>query len=264
VTMSSLNVDELTLQIDGATLLSSVTMQINPGDICALVGPNGAGKSSLLKCLVGELSPTIGSVSLQGKPLPQWLGRERAKLLSVLPQQSALNFPFRVEEVVALGRYPHNTGIDCDRQIVAEVIEAIDINHLLGRSYTTLSGGEKQRVHLARVLVQIWRPCVLGDRYLLLDEPTAALDLAHQHMVLKVARLMAEQGVGVFVILHDLNLAAQYADKLVMLNKGHIVTSGDVEEVLTQYYIEQTFGVAVTVIPHPHTNRPLIVYNGLD
>jgi len=262
--MNLLQTDSLSLSIGSAQLLSSVNLAVIPGEVCAIVGPNGAGKTSLLKCLAGETLPSSGTVTLQGKPLQQWSEIERAMQLSVLPQQSALNFPFLVEEVVGLGRYPHATGLECDQEIISDVIGVADINHLIGRTYTTLSGGEKQRVHLARVLAQIWQPSELGGRYLLLDEPTAALDLAHQHMVLKAARFMAKQGVGVLVILHDLNLAGQYADKVVMLNKGSVVASGEIDTVLTDQYIEQVFGVSVTVMRHPHSNRPLIIHKEVE
>jgi iron complex transport system ATP-binding protein len=181
-------------------------------------------------------------------------------MIAVLPQQSLLNFSFQVGEVVALGRHPHRSGASRDAQIVDQALAAVDATRQKQRDYTTLSGGEKQRVHLARVLAQLWQGEQSLERYLLLDEPTAALDLAHQHMILSAARAMALDGVGVMVILHDLNLAAHYADSVAMLVDGRLVASGDVHSVLTQKNIEQVFGIAVSLIPHPQTERPLIIY----
>lgn len=245
-------------------LLIDVNLAVKPGSVLAVIGPNGAGKTSLLRTLTGEMVPVKGQVLLQGRPLSSWLAEQRAQLLGVLPQQSALSFPFQVDEVVALGRYPHNTGKRRDREIVEQALAAVDGSHLKSRVYTTLSGGEKQRVHLARVLAQVWEKPTLGERYLLLDEPTSALDLAHQHLILETARQMARQGVGVLVILHDLNLAAHYADWLVMIKGGRLVATGDAHQVLTPEHIQSVFGISVTVMPHPQTGRPLIVHRDLN
>jgi len=241
-------------------LLTDINLTVKPGSVLAVVGPNGAGKTSLLRTLTGEMTPVKGQVLLQGRSLSSWPAEWRAQQLGVLPQQSALTFPFQVNEVVGLGRYPHNTGKRRDREIVAQALAAVDGSHLQSRAYTTLSGGEKQRVHLARVLAQVWEKPAQGERYLLLDEPTSALDLAHQHLILETARYMARQGVGVLVILHDLNLAAHYADWLVMIKGGRLVAAGDAHQVLTPEHIQSVFGIAVTVMPHPQTGRPLIVH----
>ncbi len=242
-------------------LLTAVDLSVKPGSVLAVVGPNGAGKTSLLKTLSGEMAPSAGRVMLQDRRLSDWPPEQRARLLGILPQQSTLGFPFRVDEVVALGRYPHATGKQRDEAIVDKALSTVDASHLKARTYTTLSGGEKQRVHLARVLAQVWEASPLGERYLLLDEPTAALDLAHQHMILQTARDMAKQGVGVLVILHDLNLAAHYADWLVMLKHGKIVASGDAHQVLTAEHIAEVFGISVSLMVHPQAGCPLIVHN---
>lgn len=242
------------------TLLKDINVEIEPGSILVVVGPNGAGKTTLLNILSGELMPSGGYVTMQGRSLSNWRVEERAKILGVLPQQSLLNFSFRVGEVVRLGRYPHKTGAVHDSEVVDMALAAADAVHLRKRDYRTLSGGEKQRVHLARVLAQIWEQPPFGHRFLLLDEPTAALDVAHQHGILNVARSMAQQGVGVLLILHDLNMAAHYADRVVMLDKGEIAARGTVDEVLTEDNIKNIFGIPSTVMTHPQTGRPLIVY----
>ncbi len=258
--MTMLTADKLSLRVADRLLLDDVSLSLEPGSVLAVLGENGAGKTSLLRMLAGELQPDGGAVELLGKPLSQWSAETRAQKLAVLPQQSTLNFPFSVEEVVALGRYPHATGAERDRQIVSESLAAVDITHLQQRCYTRLSGGEKQRVHLARVLAQVWQEDGDAARFLLLDEPTAALDLAHQHSVLKVARSVARQGVGVLVILHDLNLAAHYADQLLLLKQGRLLASGAPRHVLNEENIRRCFGVTVTVMDHPSSDRPLLVY----
>lgn len=189
-----------------------------------MLGPNGAGKSSLLGALSGELSAHQGRVLLDQRELAQWEGMQRAQRLAVLPQASSLDFAFRVEEVVGLGRLPHQTGRIRDAQIVSAALAAADVGHLRDRSYLALSGGERQRVHLARVLAQLW-PGQEGQS-LLLDEPTSALDPLHQHVTLQAIRAFAEQGVAVLVILHDLNLAARYCDRVLLL-EGARSFSGD-------------------------------------
>ncbi len=250
----------LSFAIAGCPLLVKVDVTLAPGTVTAVVGPNGSGKTSLLKLLSGELAPTAGAVTLQHKDLSKWSARERAQLIAVLPQHSGLHFPFTVEDVIALGRYPHSSGQQRDHEIVEQVIAQVDAEHLRQRSYMTLSGGEKQRVHLARVLAQVWEASELGARYLLLDEPTSALDLAHQHLALATAQHMAMQGVGVLVILHDLNLAAQYADQVLLLKAGQTVAQGDSYSVFTVDNIRQVFEVDVQLMAHPQTGKPMVIH----
>lgn len=250
----------LSLQLSpGRTTLSEVSLQLNPGEVLALIGQNGAGKSSLLRLLAGELNADQGQVRLHQKPLHDWPGRDRARLLAVLPQQHSLNFAFRVAEVVALGRYPHATGRRRDDAIVAEAMALCGLTDLAGRSIDEISGGERQRVHLARVLAQIWDAQPDGHRFLLLDEPASGLDLHHQQTLFQAIREFARRGVGVLLVVHDLNLAARYADRVMLLDQGRSVCAGRPEAVLTEALIEQHFGLSVTVQPHPHHACPLII-----
>ena len=251
-------------------LLQKVSLVLQPGQVLALVGPNGAGKSTLLKLLVGELQPSAGTVLMNERPLPDWPLSERARQRAVLPQDSTLSFGFTVQEVVLLGCSPYGSGRSIyDYHIAQEALAAAAVEHLAGRSYMSLSGGERQRVQLARVLAQLWpapesSPPVqnkLPDpRYLLLDEPTASLDLAHQHATLRQAQQLARQrGLGVLAVLHDLNLAAEYADHVAILQQGRLVAQGTPFQVLTPTLIEQTFAMPAQIIPHPALNCPLIV-----
>lgn len=255
-----LSAQNVTFRLQKTQLLDAVNLTIAPGQVTAVIGPNGAGKTSLLKILSGEWQASVGTVSLQGRTLSQWPVAELAQRLAVLPQQSALDFPFLVEEVVGLGRYPHSGSKAQDAAIIHGALTAVDALHLQGRNYITLSGGEKQRVHLARVLAQVWQSPECGERYLLLDEPTSALDLAHQHVILKIARRLASEDVGVLIILHDLNLAAHYADQILMLKQGQCVAQGSAETVLTEVNIRHVFAVATNVMAHPETGKPLIVH----
>lgn len=231
-------------------LLEQVSLALRPGELLALLGPNGAGKSTLLRLLTGEARPTRGGITLDGRPLQDWPSRALARRRAVLPQSSVLAFPFTVLEVVLLGRTPHCVGSERerDRDIAWQALAAADIVPLAERLYTTLSGGERQRVQLARVLAQIWEPPRDGEvRYLLLDEPVASLDLAHQHGVLALTHRLSREGVGVLAVLHDLNLAAQYADRVAMLASGRLQAVGAPRQVLTEERVEQVFRVRARV-----------------
>lgn len=241
----------------GRRVLSDVSLVLQPGQVLGVLGPNGAGKSSLLGVLNGELAASSGEVLLDARPLASWAGRARAQRLAVLPQSSSLNFAFSVEQVVRMGRMPHDTGMAADEQIVARVLHAVDAIYLSGRSYLQLSGGERQRVHLARVLAQLW-PGADGQ-VLLLDEPTSMLDPLHQLSVLDAVRRFADQGASVLIILHDLNLAARYCDQLLLLGNGGVRASGTPGQVLQPDPLHQVFGVDVLVQPHPERGHPLII-----
>ncbi len=247
--------------VDGSDLLEDVSIHVRPGEVVAVLGPNGAGKSTLLKVLCGDLSPTKGTVSMEGRLLTSWDKKASAQVRAVLPQQSSLSFPFRVLEVALMGRSPHWRGSETQRDyaIARAALQEAGVDHLAGRLYPTLSGGEGQRVHLGRVLAQIWEAVAQMPRYLLLDEPTSSLDLAHQHQILSAARAFAERQVGVLVVLHDLNLAAQYADRVLLLKAGRAVATGPPEQVLQVCIIESVYEIPVTVIPHPHDSCPLVV-----
>lgn len=248
---------QLAVQRGACTVLSNVNLELQAGQVTGVLGANGAGKSTLLSALCGELPVAAGEVLLHGRPLADWPDLERAQYLAVLPQHSTLNFGFRVEEVVGMGRLPYSTGRQVDAQIVQAALIAADSEHLLGRSYLQLSGGERQRVHLARVLAQLW-PGGAGQ-VLLLDEPTSMLDPLHQHSILQAVRAFADQGGAVLVIVHDLNLAARYCDDLMLLNKGHVFSSGSPEQVLRSEVLQQVFGLEVLVQKHPERNHPLII-----
>lgn len=241
----------------GKHVVANIELGLAPGQMLGVLGPNGAGKSTLMGALCGELAPTHGQVLLDDIPLNQWRGPERARRLAVLPQSSTLSFAFKVEDVVAMGRLPHDSGQQRDGEIIRHALEAADALHLLGRSYLTLSGGERQRVHLARVLTQVW-PGEEGQ-ILLLDEPTSALDPLHQHTTLLAVRAFADRGGAVMVILHDLNLAARYCDHVLLLSHGRAHLSGTPKHVLTPEALMSVFGLDVLVQLHPERGHPLVI-----
>lgn len=253
-----LKASAVSVRVAGHCLIENITLALAPGDMTAVVGPNGAGKSTLLKTLSGELAPTVGAVALNGRRLCNWRSRELACRRAVLPQESSLDFPFTVQEVVLMGRSPHQSKPVHDRAIAAETMAVAGVAHLATRRYPSLSGGERQRVHLARILAQIWEPASEG-RYLLLDEPTANLDPAHQHTVLAIVRRCADQGMGVLTILHDLQLAALYANHIVVLKAGRILAQGTPWKVLHPAVIDAAFALDVSVISHPIRDCPLII-----
>lgn len=255
----ALAADNVSLLIAKTPLISQVSLRVEPGEITAILGPNGAGKTSLLRVMTGDVAASSGQVSLNRTPLEDYDPATRARCLAVLPQHSLLNFPFTATEVVMLGRTPHDAGLARDAEIVRQALAAVDGTYLAERSYTQLSGGEKQRVHLARVLAQVWESTGEGDRFLVLDEPTSSFDLAHQQLTLQVVRDLARQGMGVLLVLHDLNLAARCADQLVLMQCGHMVKSGRPAEVLQAQTIREVFDVDVHIGSHPEDDAPLVI-----
>ncbi|MGF6151191.1 heme ABC transporter ATP-binding protein [Pseudomonas fluorescens] len=252
-----LRVENLQICRGKKTVLADIDLELKPGEVLGVLGPNGAGKSTLLGALCGELHPDHGRVWLDQRELSQWDGTQRAQRLAVLPQTSTLDFAFRVEEVVGMGRLPHQTGRVRDDEIVAAALQAADVGHLSGRSYLALSGGERQRVHLARVLAQLW-PGAAGQT-LLLDEPTSMLDPLHQHTTLQAIREFADRGAAVLVILHDLNLAARYCDRILLLEGGRPHALDTPQQVLRPEPLKAVFGLDVLVQPHPERGHPLII-----
>lgn len=251
----------VSVRVGSKALIEDVSLEMPPGEVVAVVGPNGAGKSTLMKTLCGDLQPSAGEVWMEDRPLSAWAPLERAQVRAVLPQQSTLTFPFTVLEVVLMGRVPHVKSAEGPRdyEIARLSLKMAGMQQFEDRLYPTLSGGEQQRVQLARVLAQVWETPPSGSRYLLLDEPTSNLDLAHQHATLDIARRFAGEGVGVLTILHDLNLAAQYADRIVILKEARQLASGSPQAVLTPDLIQDAFGMPISVMSHPYLNCPLVV-----
>ncbi|WP_461017582.1 heme ABC transporter ATP-binding protein [Streptomyces daliensis] len=238
----------------GRTVLHDVGLAVGAGEVLALVGPNGAGKSTLLAALAGDLAADTGTVTLAGRPAADWSAPRLAMRRAVLPQSAELSFPFPVSEVVRMGRAPWagTAREDEDEAAVGAAMEAAEVTALAHRPFPTLSGGERARVALARVLAQ-------RTALLLLDEPTAALDLRHQELVLRVCRREAAAGAAVVVVLHDLGLAAAYADRVALLRASRIAALGPPAQVFTEPLLSEVYRQPVEVLAHPRSGAPLIV-----
>lgn len=242
------------------TILRDVSLSITPGRVVAILGANGAGKSTLLSVLSGELTPNTGTVTLMGRALPNWDRLELARRRACVHPVRTLEFPFLVEELVALGRHPHPPNPSIDRRCVAEAMSATEITHLAARNHTRLSTGERQRVELARALAQLGPPNLSHAAWLLLDEPTANLDLAHALLMLERLQRMARLGYGVGMVVHDLALALRFADHVVLLARGEVLASGPPDLFVDRpELLGEGFGVEATVFTHPQRGWPIVV-----
>ncbi|KWX01236.1 ABC transporter ATP-binding protein [Carbonactinospora thermoautotrophica] len=250
-----LSLRDVSVEVAGATLIRELRLDVGAGEIIGLLGPNGSGKSTALRCVYRALRPSSGVVLLDGADLSGQSLRETARRIAALTQESRMELDFTVEEVVALGRSPHQRGnlrlTARERELCRDALRRLDITHLAQRSVLTLSGGERQRVLLARALVQ--EPAVL-----VLDEPTNHLDVRHQVELLSFLRGC---GLTVLVALHDLNLAAATCHRVAVLRSGTLVASGTPAEVLTPELVRSVFGVDVTVVTHPRTGAPQLLYD---
>ncbi|MFJ1698416.1 heme ABC transporter ATP-binding protein [Streptomyces sp. NPDC088252] len=244
----------LRVRLGRRPVLDSVELTAYAGEVLALVGPNGAGKSTLLAALAADLPAESGVVRIDRRPATDWSAAELALRRAVLPQSAALSFPFPVADVVRMGRAPWagTERADEDDPAVAAAMAATEVAEFAGRPFSALSGGERARVALARVLAQ-------RAPLLLLDEPTAALDLRHQELVLRLCRERAAAGDAVVVVLHDLGLAAAYANRAAVLRDGRIAVAGPPVEVFTGELLGEVYRQPVEVFPHPRTGAPLVV-----
>ena len=240
----------------GVRILDDVTLAVNAGEVVALIGPNGAGKSTALAALAGDIRLSHGTVAIQHRDITGIPIAELGRLRSVLLQQTAVAFSYTVREVVAMGRLPWSTVAftddeQGDDEIIDGAMRAADVAHLADRDITTLSGGEQARAALARVLAQ---RCGI----VMLDEPTASLDIGHQEQVLQLASELAEGGAAVLVVLHDLGLAAAYADRVVVMDSGRVVADGAPHDVMTSELLSRVYRYPIDVIRHGETGELLV------
>jgi len=245
-----MTLDNIALTRRGRRIVEDVSLSVVPGQLLAIVGPNGAGKSTLLAAMSADLLPSAGTIRLDDRDLHRWTPLDLARRRAVMPQAARLGFSLPVHDVVALGRSPFersHTRAE-NTAAVARALRVADVTHLAHRSYEALSGGEQQRVQLARAVAQLDLENAASRPILLLDEPTANLDLAHQHAVLRLAQGLTERGVAVVAILHDLGLAFTYGDLVLVLHEGRAVAHGDPHDVLTPALMRQVFAVEGTII----------------
>lgn len=285
-----INVKNISFYIKNKVILEDISFDINSGEIITILGANGAGKSTLIKIISSEYKATKGDIFFDNIDAKNLSIKDIAKIRAVLPQDFNLSFPFTVSEVVMIGRSPHINGSETnlDYDIVDKVMKITDVYHLKERVYTTLSGGEQQRVQISRILAQIWLEANLKDnnlsvstdsnlekteiselnhrseittnKYVLLDEPTSNLDLKHQHLILKTFKALAkEKNIGVFAVLHDLNLAIQYSDKIILMKEGKIKHYGKPSEIINSENIKDVFDIDVKIVILEDNNFPIIV-----
>lgn len=243
---ATLEVRSLSVELGGRRIVNGVSLEIHQGELVCLLGPNGAGKSTLLRSISGVLTPSAGTVVVDGVPLAEFERATLARRLAVVPGQTIAAFPIRVEELVALGRIPHEHPLmgprAADRAAVAHAIDRVGINHLVGRDVRELSLGERQLTVLAMTIAQ-------GARLLLLDEPTVHLDLRHQVEVMELLRDLARRdSVAVLAVLHDMTLVRHFFPRLLLMSEGRLVADGPPERVLAADRIREVFGVDPSLV----------------
>ena len=249
---------DISLVIRGKKLLDGVNIGLEPGKFTAVVGPNGAGKSTILKVMANEHSVYEGAVLLNGKNIEKYKAKDLSMMRAVLPQSTDVQFAFTVSQIIAMGRHSHRATQRENQLVIEEVMTVTGVESFADRQYLSLSGGEKQRVQLARVLAQVWEE-TMYPRYVLLDEPTSSLDIMQQQNIFSLARKACERNIGVMAVVHDLNQAVQFADNLYFMREGRIVISGDAKQVFTKANIEETFCCRVNVYHDPCNSCPYII-----
>jgi iron complex transport system ATP-binding protein len=251
----------VSVSIGGRKIISNIDFEIRPGELAAIVGPNGSGKTTFLKALSGEL-PYSGRVTMNGRDIASMKAWEAASIRAVLPQATALSFPFTVREIVKLGLTGGRSGVPAgeDGQLPERALARVDLEGFAGRFYQELSGGEQQRVQLARVLCQVWAPVLDGaPRYLFLDEPVSSLDIKHQLIIMNIARDFSRRGGGVVAVLHDLNLTAMFAEKIFVMHRGKLAAAGSPQEVFSDDLISKVFECRLKVGALPAAGTPFVL-----
>ena len=257
-----LKTENIYYRIGHKLILSGISAEFIPGEFNMILGPNGSGKSTFLKIFSGEIHKYDGVVYYSNEKIAHLKKEELAKRRAVMSQQPELSFPLMVEEVVMMGRYPHFTfnPNKKDEEICEAVMERMHITSFRERNYLTLSGGERQRVQYARVLAQIWEKPANDSRYLFLDEPLNSLDINYQQEFLQIAREFTNTDTVLIAVMHDINLAVQYADKLFFLKEGELIAHGSPKDILSENLIKKVFNVETTIINNPLTDKPLVIY----
>lgn len=259
MTLSARNV---ALSLGDTEILKDVSCKVEPGRTTAVVGANGSGKSTLLRTLTGEYSPNEGAVLLNGFDIANLSPLEQAQHRALMSQNPYIAFDFLVSEIIEMGWVQDSLPHKFLKESMSEISRLCGIEDFLQRRFNGLSGGEQQRVHFARALLQIWNASHDDkSRYLLLDEPTSNLDMAYELEILKLTKLVCSQGMGALVVLHDLNLAARFADFVYLLVNGRVFREGTVGEVFTEEVLSETYQVPIRVERHEELNRLLVIAN---
>lgn len=253
-----LQLTDVTFAYDGGDppVIDRLAAAMQPGSLCAMIGPNASGKTTLLRLILGQLQPSGGSVHIDDQNTADLTPARRAAVVSYVPQRGLMSFGFTVEEVVAMGRY----ALRRDDAAVEDALVQADLVKFRGRICRELSAGQQQRVLLARAIAQ----SAGGGRLMLLDEPSSAMDLLHMHTTMTLLRRLADDGLGVLVVLHDINLAARYADLIWLLDAGRLVASGPWQDVLTPDVLEPVYGVKLAAAQTGDDARPVFIVDSSD
>ncbi|MFO7896682.1 MAG: ABC transporter ATP-binding protein [Candidatus Cloacimonadales bacterium] len=253
---------EVSLSYQENLVIDRLSLSFEKREFCALLGPNGAGKSTLLKSMIGYLQPTSGQIYFQGKALSDWNRKKLAQNISLIPQDFMLQFDHQVQELILMGRFPYlgywQNYSATDYQVVQKIIAQLDLQHLAEKKFSQLSGGERQRVAIGRALAQ-------EADTILLDEAFSHLDLNHQIEIMQLlAEINRQQQKQIILVSHNINLAAEYCDRVIMLKAGKLIADGSPEEVITQSNIAQLYGSKITIRPNPLTGKPNLIYPGIS
>ena len=256
-----IELNSLSYQINEKTLLDNLSLKIKEGDMISIIGPNGSGKSTLVKLISGELNPSKGLVLFNNKSNQEWDPIQLALNRSVLSQANHLSFSFSVFDIVMMGRYPAKSlGLNENHHEICKLIlKKFDLIECINRNYTTLSGGEKQRVQLARVIAQIWSKNHFSNKLLILDEPTSYLDISHQYALFDLLKKINDKGLTILMVLHDLNHALTYSNKLIILENARLISYGITDKVATKSRLEDIFNVSVKIINE--NDNPYVIFN---
>jgi len=257
-----LNLQDIHYKVGEKQILSNMNVQFAPGELHMIMGPNGSGKTSLIKIASGQIEKFSGQVLYDNQHLNEIPAATLATYRSYLSQQNNIPFPLKVSELIQMGRYPHYEyqASKKDMEIVKEVIDKLEITHLQNRDFNTLSGGEQQRVQFARVLAQVWEKVAHNNRYLFLDEPLNNLDIQYQKYLLQTIRKFINADIVVIMIVHDMNWALAYADKVYFLNEGVLVAGGKPAEIITSQLIAEVFKIDSQIIKVPGQEHPVVTY----
>jgi len=257
-----ISAEQIKYSVGTKNILNNISVEFLPGTCNLIIGPNGSGKSTLIKLLSGEINNFDGQLRYNGSDIKNLTKLALAASRAVLSQQTELSFPMTIEEVVMLGRNPHFefNPTKKDAKIVKEVMALLDLNSFTHRNYQTLSGGEKQRVHYARVLAQIWEVPKGEQRYLFLDEPLNNLDIYYQQIFLSIAVSLLNDTTTLIGVVHDINIALRYADQLFFLKDGALIKNGAPEKIMDAILIKEVFNIDTQLMLHPSTGKPVVLF----
>ena len=245
----------LSFSINDKLLIRDINLDILEGDMVSIIGPNGSGKSTLIKLVSNELSANSGSIIIKDKLNSSWSIKELSKFRAVLTQSGHLSFPFSTFDIIRMGRYPFETNKVVNDKICIELIDLLDLNNQIDQVYTTLSGGEKQRVQLARVFAQIWSDNTYEGKILMLDEPTSFLDIKHQYSLFKILKSLNNKGLTIMMVLHDINHALSYSEKIIMLKDSNLMGFGKINEIINSEILEKLFNLKLNLIKDNKTGK---------